>query len=196
MNNPWLIYTAFILFGVGYPIIASRYAEKRGRKGWSRLAFFSIMTVFLGPIIGTIAFLVAYFKPIEQVVLVAGDAEIKSRKSWRLCPNCESNSFTRTVMVRDPLTGEKSVSINQSQIGLTSGAVFIFLGLGVFGYGLSLFVRSDMQISYLVPAGVGLLAVWTGSRPWMARTQEQGRRKLLVYNCNKCKHTWEGQETG
>lgn len=196
-----IIYGLFFITSLVFPLWASTFAIRRGRQGWSKIAIISI--VFgLGFFGGLGALTAASIKPgvIEKEGFdISSDASIKGNKKKKAaakgaCPKCNSNLVKRTVMVIDPVTQERTKSMNQERQGTTSGTVMIVFGLAVMGYTLFRFFTLNYSISYLAACGIGGYFVYLGLRPWLARSQENGKKIVESFICSRCEHEWDGPE--
>lgn len=199
-----ILYTTFIITSLIFPLWVSTYATKRGRPGWSKVAIFSILTG-LGFFGGLTALTVASMKPgiieDDELQITTDEAieglpkKIKVKKDKKgLCPKCDSNMIHRSIMVIDPVSGERVKSINQEQLGTTAGAVMLVFGIAIIGFTVFRFFTLGYQISYLAAAGVGCYFAYIGIRPWLARSQEDGKQLVEVFDCARCKHEWNGLE--
>lgn len=199
-----IVLTGFALTSIVFPLWVSTFAAKRGRPGWSKVAIFSII-VGLGFIGGLAALTASSIKP---GILENDDLEISSDASINgiprtkeekariqgLCPKCSSNLVHRTIMVVDPVSGERNKSINQDRAGTTPGAIMILFGITIVAFTVYRFFTLNHPVGYLVAAGVGGYFVYLGARPWLARGREAGMRVVEVFDCARCKHTWDGAE--
>jgi len=202
IENPTLIYVIFFVTSIAYPLWVSNYAGKRGRAGWSKIAFFSIM-VGLGFFGGTAALAAILLKPGSNLVESTKQKDIPARdisrsektnasKSRGICPKCNSNLTRRIVKIQDPVSGERIIALNQDRVGKTAGSIMAVIGILVIFYTLYLFFSRDNQIGYLAAAGAGGYFVYLGARPWLGERQERAKQVLETFTCSRCHHTWDG----
>lgn len=199
-----IFYGAFFLTSLAFPLWVSTYARKRGRPGWSKIAFFSTF-VGLGFLGGLAALTAAAAKPgiIESDELeitsddsIVGIPRTKKEKAevFGTCPKCGSNMVNRSIMVVDPITRERTKSTNQERLGVTGAAIFIVIGAAIMIYTLFRFFTLGYPVGYLAAAGFGGYFVYLGIRPLLARKQEKGKQVIEVFNCARCKSEWDGLE--
>lgn len=202
--NDILLYVAFFVTSIAFPIWASKVAAKRGRPGWSKIAFFSILTG-LGFFGGLLAFLASSLKPGE---VSSGDLEIindsdlnnpevveeKAILARGMCPKCKSNLTQRTIVLEDPVTRERIKAMNQERYTTTSGIVVILISSGIIIYSLTQFFIRDYMSTYLVAAGVGGYFAFLGFRPFLAKNQEEDKIILETFTCRRCKYKWDGEK--
>jgi hypothetical protein len=198
-----IIYATIFVTSFAFPLWVSTYAVKRGRPGWSKVAFFSTF-VLLGFFGGLAALAAASLKPgiIQRDELeVVSDAsietpvktEIEKSRPRGMCPKCNSNLVQRTVMLEDSITKERIVALNQDRLGFKAGSILILIGALIFGYTLFLFFMRNYQLGYLAAGGVGCYLAYVGARPWQAKSQEVGKNIFDTYACRRCRHTWDGK---
>jgi hypothetical protein len=199
-----IVITGFALTSIVFPLWVSTFAAKRGRPGWSKIAILSIL-VGLGFIGGLAALTAASIKPgtlekdeleISSDASISGIPRTKEEKArvQGLCPKCSSNVVHRTIMVENPASGERTRSINQDRVGTTPGTIMILLGIAIAAFTVFRFFTLNHPVGYLVAAGVGVYFMYLGMRPWLARSREAGMRAIEVFDCARCKHTWDGAE--
>jgi hypothetical protein len=199
-----ILYLTFFITSIVFPLWVSTFAVKRGRPGWSKVAFFSILGG-LGFFGGVAALIASSLKPgiiqrdeLEITSDAAIEAPIKEIKEKPLprgmCPKCNSNMVQRTVMIEDPVTKQRINAMNQERLTKNAGGVMVLFGILVFGYTFFLFLTRNYSLGYLAAAGVGVYFAYLGARPWLAQSQEEGKIVLETYACRKCRHTWDGDQ--
>jgi hypothetical protein len=199
-----ILYVTFFITSIGFPLWVSTFAVKRGRPGWSKVAFFSTL-IGLGFFGGIAALIAASLKPgiiqrdeLEITSDAAIEAPVKVEISKALprgmCPKCNSNLVQRVIIVEDPITKERIPAMNQERLGKNAGSIMIVFGLLVLGYTLFLFFTRNYDLSYLAAAGVGGYFAYLGARPWLAQSQEEGKLVIETFACKRCHHAWDGNQ--
>ncbi len=199
-----ILYAVFFLTSFVFPLWVSKFASKRGRPGWSKIAFFSVI-IGLGFFGGLAALTAASMKPgimDNNELEISTDASIEGLagknkekiKPGGSCPKCCSNMVHRSIIVIDPATGERTKSINQEQMGTTAGTVMIVFGAAIMCFTIFRFFTLAYPIGYLAAGGIGGYFAYLGIRPWLARKREEGRQVIEVFDCARCKSTWDGLE--
>jgi hypothetical protein len=199
-----ILYVTFFITSLAFPLWVSTFAVKRGRPGWSKVAFFSAL-VGLGFFGGVAALIASSLKPgiIQQDELeISSDASIEAPVKIKkekaiprgMCPKCNSNLAQRIIMLEDPVTKERITAMNQERLGKKAGAVMVLFGVSVFAYTLFLFLTRNYPLGYLAAAGFGGYFAYLGARPWLAQSQEEGKIILETFACRRCHHTWDGNQ--
>ena len=197
-----ILYVTFFITSIAFPLWVSSFALKRGRPGWSKVAFFSTLGG-LGFFGGVAALIASSLKPgiIQQNELeITSDSSIeapvisKNEKVTQrgMCPKCNSNLVQRTIILEDPVTKERTAALNQDRLGKKAGAVMILFGVMVLAYTLFLFFARSYSYSILAAGGVGGYFAYLGARPWLAQSQEEGKVILETFACRRCRHNWDG----
>jgi hypothetical protein len=197
-----ILYVTFFLTSIAFPLWVSTFAVKRGRPGWSKIAFFSTL-VGLGFFGGVAALIASSLRPgivqpddLEITSDNSIDAPLRSKDGesvpYGICPKCSSNQVQRIIELEDPVTNERKQAMNQNRLGKKAGAVMIFFGILVIGYTLLRFFSNTNDINYLAASGIGIYFAYLGARPWLAQSQEEGKIILEIFSCRRCHHTWDG----
>jgi hypothetical protein len=199
-----LLYGGFFVTSIAFPIWASSFAAKRGRPGWSKIAFVSTLTG-LGFFGGLLALFASSLKPGE---VSSGDLEIINDSDFNnpavveektilargMCPKCKSNMTQKVIILEDPVTSERIKAMNQERYTTTSGIVVILISAGIIIYSLTQFFIRDYMSTYLVAAGVGGYFAYLGLRPFLAKSQEEDKIILETFTCRRCKYKWDGEK--